>query len=55
MAGIRDNGGVVTNDPGVASHCVTAIPLESEAATRLLTKYCVPVNCTLVPESILFQ
>ena len=55
MAGIRSKGGAVTNDPGVASHCVIAIPLESATATRLLNQFCVPVNCTLVPESFLFQ
>ena len=55
MAGIRDKGGALTDDPGVATHCVIAIPLESEASTRLLIKYCVPVDCTLVPESFLLQ
>ena len=53
MAGICVKGGAVTNDPGVATHCVIAMQIESESATRLLTKYCVPGACTLVSESFL--
>lgn len=52
-AGICVKGGAVTNDPGVATHCVVALQIGTEPATRLLTKYGVPVTCTLVSESFL--
>ena len=55
MPGIRGKGGALTDDPAVATHCVISIPLESEACKRLLIKYCVPADCTLVPESFLLQ
>ena len=46
-------GGVVTNDPAVATHCLVAVQIGSEPATRLLTKFGVPATCTLVPERFL--
>ena len=55
LPGIHDMGGVVTTDPGVATHCVMAIPLETASSTQLLNKYGIPASCKLVQDSFLFQ
>jgi hypothetical protein len=50
---IRRMGGAVTTDPGAATHCVMAIPLDTDTSTHLLTKYGIPASCELVQESFL--
>ena len=48
-------GGVVTTDPMAATHCVVAIPFESDIACVLLRKYGGSPSCRLVPDSFLYQ
>jgi len=53
LPGIHDLGGVVTTDPGAATHCVVAIPLGTPTSTHLLNKYGIPARCKLVQDSFL--
>ena len=55
LPGIHAKGGVVTTDPNAATHCVISIPMDSEAAMKLLSQYQVPGGCKLVPDAFLYQ
>ena len=53
VPGIQKMGGVVTTDPGAATHCVMAMPCDTSTSAHLLNKYGVPASCTLVYDSFL--
>ena len=55
LPGILQNGGSVTSDGRAATHCVMAIPFNSDHATELLNKYRVSETCKLVQDSFLFK
>ena len=54
LPGIHKMGGVVTTDPGAATHCVMAISYDTSTSTHLLNKYGIPASCKLVQGSFLF-
>ena len=55
LPGIHAKGGVVTTDPSEATHCVIAIPMDSDCAARLLNNRGVSASCKLVPDSFLLS
>ena len=51
---IRREGGEVTDDPSIATHCIVPYTVDEERMKELCAKYGVPDTCKCVPESFLF-